>query len=494
MKRLLFLILFFAGINLAAQFPADALRFSSFQVGGTARTVAIGGGIGALGADFSVISTNPAGVATFRRSEFTMTPSLFLNNTDATLDNAINPVSESESRFNFNFNNLGLVFSRSPRNPNWTTSNVAIGVNRIANFNQNIRFSGSSTGSFIDFFQEQAGTLLAEELSDFSTGLAFDVGALYQDPLEGTDFWETDVELNENALITKEQTINRRGSINELAFAMGWNYKERLMLGFTVGFPILSYTEDKIYREEDLNDEVPAFRSLQYDEMLTTSGAGVNLKVGAIFRLNQQVRLGAAIHTPTTFALTDDFETRLQHDFVADGNDGILESASPESQFDYSLTTPWRFIGSAGFIYKKLGFISAEVEYVNFGSASFNLTEEDNSAGTVQFEEELNNDVARLYQSAINLRLGGEIAYNIMRIRAGINLQGAPTAGVNSTDATYSLGLGLRQRSFFFDFAYRFADREEPYFPYTVSDVFPQNSVSTNAIRNSLLFTFGFKF
>jgi hypothetical protein len=495
MNRLFFLyiFLFISVLSLNAQVAADALRYSSLEVGGTARTVAIGGGIGALGADFSVINTNPAGIAAFRRSEFTMTPSLYSINTDATLDGSNSPAT-SEDKRSFSFNNLGLVFARQGRSANWRTSNIAIGLNRIANFSQTIHYQGATRGSHIDFFQEEAGDLAPDALNDFTTGLAWDVGALYQDPAEGTDFWETDVELNENALIDKEQTIQRSGSINELSFAMAWNYKERLMIGFAAGFPLLSYKEEKVYQEEDTADEIEAFRSMQFDESLKTTGAGINLKLGAILRLNQMVRLGAAVHTPTAYTLTDKYSTKILHNFVDNNNDGTLESASPESEFEYNLSTPWRFIGSAGFIIKKQGFLTAEVEYVNYGSASFDLTQNDNSAETATFQENLNNEIDRNYQSAINLHFGGEFAYKVLRFRGGIKLSGTALAGENITDNTYSLGIGFRQKKFFVDAAYRFADRSGSFEPYSVPDFYPQNSVSTNMTPNSILLTLGFKF
>ena len=156
--------------------------------------------------------------------------------------------------------------------------------------------------------------------------------------------------------------------------------------------------------------------------------------------------------------------------------------------------TPWRFIGSAGFIIKRAGFISAEIEYVNFGSSSFDLTENDNSAGTADFERNLNDEIASIYQSAINIRLGGEYAYKIFRFRGGISLSGTPYADTNITNNAYSLGLGIRQKKFFIDFAYKFANLEETYDPYTVSSIYPQNRVSTSTTRNSALLTFGFKF
>ncbi|MFK7982254.1 MAG: hypothetical protein AB8G86_19895 [Saprospiraceae bacterium] len=509
MKRLFFSLIFFAlsWASLQAQVPADALRFSSLDVLGTARTIGVGGGIGALGADFSVMSTNPAGLAAFRRSEFTVTPYFSLNNTEATLDNSGNSTAVQKNKVAFSLNNLGLVFSRQGRNPNWKTSNIAIGLNRIASFNQTFTYRGESTGSYIDFFQEASIDLAPSELSNFTTGLAFDTEAIYD--LDDDLFYETDVELNENALLYKEQTIRRRGGINELSLAFSGNFKERLMIGVSLGFPILSYTEEKVYNEEDRADEVPAYVDMQFNENLTTTGSGVNLKLGLIFRLSQMIRLGAAIHTPTNYGtLVDNFETSMQHNYIdGDGNNQFFESASPTDQgeFEYQLKTPWRFIGSAGFIIKRSGFITGEVEYLKYSGAKFDLTNTDNSQGTIDFQDNLNSEIASIYQSAINLRVGGEFALKIFRFRAGVTLSGTPYAdnyisdnpnikGIGDTSTAYALGFGVRQQRYFLDFAFRFSDQESTFTPYTVSDIYPQNSVTTNAVRSNLIFTFGYKF
>lgn len=496
--------------NIQAQVAADALRFSSLDVLGTARTVGVGGGLSALGADFSVINTNPAGLATFRRSEFTLTPSFHLNSTEATLDGS-NGETVNENKFAFNLGNIGLVIAREGRKPNWKTSNFAIGFNRIATFQQDFTYRGSSRGSFIDSFQEASIDLAPSELSNFTTGLAFDTQALFD--LEGDEFYETDVELNGDALLSKEQVVQRKGGISEFTVAYGRNYNEKLMIGIALGIPILTFTENRFYRESDPNDEVPFYRNMEFDEELRTTGQGINAKLGVIFRVNQAIRLGGAVHTPTSFNLSDDFQTRMLYDFVDGNNDGPIESSSPDEGglFDYSLKTPWRFIGSAGFIIKQAGFLTAEVEFLRYSGAQFDLTENDNSASTLTFEENLNNEIASIYQSAINLRFGGEFVVKVLRLRAGVALTGTPYAdsfirdnpnikGIGNSQLTYSLGLGLRQQRYFLDFGLRFATREETFFPYTLSDEFASNgniatnSVTTNSISSHLLITFGYKF
>ena len=56
-KPFLFLLLSIFSLNyITAQTVSDALRFSNIQTDGTARTVALGGAFGAIGADYTTKS------------------------------------------------------------------------------------------------------------------------------------------------------------------------------------------------------------------------------------------------------------------------------------------------------------------------------------------------------------------------------------------------------------------------------------------------------
>ena len=83
MKKLLLILSIWtlAITGLFAQTVGDALRFGYYEVGGTARTVGVGGSLSALGTDFAAIGINPAGLALYRKSEVMITPSLLITNT-----------------------------------------------------------------------------------------------------------------------------------------------------------------------------------------------------------------------------------------------------------------------------------------------------------------------------------------------------------------------------------------------------------------------------
>jgi hypothetical protein len=486
LSLLAFLVLIAAALN--AQTFNDALRFSSFEAGGTARSIGVGGALGALGADFSVMSTNPAGLGWYRSSEFLLSPSLFTAKTESLLTNDEEGFPRKDSRTNFNFNSVGVVVASRPRSANWSAFNFGIGLNRLANFNQEFFYRGLSQGSIVDRFLEQANS---GQFSDFESNLAINAEAVYDLP-PANGIYESDFELRPNANIRRQQNVTTKGSISELAFAFAGNYKERLLLGATIGVPFLSYNESKDYEENDDNAEVPFFRNLTYTERLNITGAGINLKLGMIYRASQAFRLGLAVHTPTAFSLSESYRTEMGYSYNTQPDDTgeIVDNRaqSPDGLFEYKLNTPWRVTGSLGYIYEKNGFLGAELEWVNYGNNQFRFS------GFPDDEREANGIIANQLGAAWNLRLGGELAYEAFRFRAGLGFQQSPLADDNSIATTLGAGLGVRGKSAFLDLAYQYRRAEDEYRPYLTSGVLPEQVVENKLGRSQLVLTFGFRF
>lgn len=475
------LVLMFFATFLLAQNSTDALRYSMLDFGGTARSIGAGSALGALGADFSVMSTNPAGLGWYRRSEFIFSPGVASSTTQSRLLNDINNGFSEDSRAVFNLAGLGTVIASRPRSNDWTTFNFGLGFNRVADFNQRFFFRGDSRGSIVNRWQEIANSEAG--LSDFESNIAYNAQALYD--LDDDGFYETDFELAPDAIINREQTVISKGSISELGMALAGSYKDRLLIGLSIGVPFVSFTEEKTYREIDDNDEIPFFDDLTYRENLTTTGIGVNAKLGIILRPHQAVRLGAAVHTPTAYSLEDNYSTALEYNFT-DG-DPFVGRDSTDGLFDYKLRSPWRFIGSAGIIIGKSGFISGEVERVDYGKNRFNFD-------TFTSEERIANDsITNILTAATNVRLGGEFVYDIFRFRAGFGLHYSPYANDDTINNSYSFGFGIREQNFFIDFAYRRRTFEEGYIPYLTSQS-PEQLVNNETNNDQFLLTLGFKF
>ncbi len=500
-KYILLLVSFLFVLFVQAQTAADALRFSNFDVSGSARTIGVGGALGALGADFSVISTNPAGLARFRSSEFIISPSIYASSTRSLLDNGDLPENK-EAKSKFNLSSLGFIKSSRPQgNSKWTTANLSIGMNQIANFNQTFFYNGTTEGSYNDRFLELAydefgSPISPDNLDQFEAGLAFSTGAIYDpdDNYENGIQWVNDFQLTRDVAVYKEQLVNTRGAINELNLALAGNYNERIMIGASVGLPFVNFNEEKTYIEEDRTGEVDAFIESTFRENLRVSGIGINLKLGLIVRASQMIHLGAAVHTPTSYNLTDNFTTDLNYVFD-DGNGArSFSDESPSGTFDYKLKSPWRYIGSLGVIIKKTGFLTAEVEYVDYSKSAFNFTANSSDPSDAAYQDEVNAEIGEDFTSSLNLKLGGEYAYEMFRFRAGYGIYGTPYADDIVINNAISLGVGLRKERFYTDLAFRRLLIDEGYVPYTLSDPTKQQLVN-NAINNDrIVLTLGFKF
>ena len=240
-------------------------------------------------------------------------------------------------------------------------------------------------------------------------------------------------------------------------------------------------------------DQIPFFNELLYDENLTTSGVGFNIKAGVIYHVNHMVRIGAAVHSPTFISLTDNWSTGVEYDFTDNNGNSNFRQDSEPGAFDYKLRTPLRAVGSLGLIFKKFGFLSADVEWVNYSASTFNFTVNSSNAADAENEERVNEEIDKNFTSAINIRLGGEYALKNFRIRAGFGLNGTPYAANNITNSSYSLGVGYRLQNFFVDLGYRKSLFEEEYVPYqTIAAT--QQLVNNSFNNDDILLTMGFKF
>ena len=76
MKKLIVGAILLTGLSAYAQETYNNAIIATEDLNGTARYVGMGGAMEALGADISTISTNPAGIGMFRRSQVSLSAGL----------------------------------------------------------------------------------------------------------------------------------------------------------------------------------------------------------------------------------------------------------------------------------------------------------------------------------------------------------------------------------------------------------------------------------
>ena len=483
----------------------DALRYSFLMPGGTARSMGFGSALGSVGGDFTSLSVNPAGIGIYRRSEIMFTPSLKLNNVEG------NYLRESDDDHytRFNFNNAGVIFSRAERGKryeksNWKAVSFGFGFNRLADFNRSYSYGGLMQGpltsnthsSFSEVFVADAN---ANPANATTTGTLANLG--YESFLINPDssFSSFSTLANWETGLNQLRAVQERGGVNEILFSLGGNYKEKIMIGATLGLPSLRYTSERFFEEADASgDPDNDFESFRYRESLSTTGRGVNLKLGVIVKPSDAFRFGVAIHTPTWWyrmsevynsSLTTNTENFKSVINPSDINPITVVDA-PENRFEYSLTTPWRGILSGTVMMGQYGFITADYEYVDYKSMRYNFDNEFTLA-----ESARNKVIRNTFQGASNFRIGIEGRMDNIFLRGGFGYYGNPykSGDYDFSRMNISAGLGYRTGSFFTDLAFVHTFFKEFETPYTLPAPVVTPSARLNNRLNNLALTIGWK-
>ena len=494
MTKLSYLILLlscFLQITIQAQTATEAFRLSQSDALGSARNLGVGNSMYSIGADLSAISNNPAGIGAYWRSEFMGSVDVTWNPYDSKLtgDSSLNLVHGSYDYWRMP--NLGFVITSQPQNSPWKTANIAIGVNRIAEFAQEIQFQGYSPGSRTDSWQENAFGLDTNQLNRFEEGLALSSGAIYD--FEKDLVYEDDNDLNPGYNLYKDEYSAIRGGNSELFLGFGTNLGRVLLLGASMNIPLVNSDFTKVYNENDRFDGIPFFNELHYTSYVNTSGSGINGKFGLFIKPSKFMNLTFAAHTPTKLFLTDNYNTTLTYDYTDQNNDGPIYSPSPYGSFHYALVTPWKLVGAIGIIAGTSGFISAGVQYSDYSTMHYDYSVNGNGNFYAQEERDVNASIKQHYSGVFKLNAGGEIAFKVFRLRGGFSAVQSAYNNDGSFDPTYTGGIGFRWTDFYIDFAYSYTKQDQGYVPYETDEA-PQPLAVINYNPQRVVMTTGVKF
>lgn len=538
---------------LAAQTPRDALIHTQSNLSGTARSLGMGGAYSAVGADLTSATLNPAGLGFYRSSSFVVTPEVNFISTEASFLDQTQTSSNAVVRLP----SLGIAFNTMNYRTRGRQQELvedgivsytfALGYNNLENYNRTSAVSGAFNpySSITDQWAAQSQGIpsadLAVDLESLGTYSDLYWATYAIDTLAGqSDAYFPAVN---RGRITQTVQIAESGRRNEWYAALGANFNNRLYLGGSIGLQQIRYENIFDFNEADPNEyheeyknfgdglETP-FQSLAFTERFTTRGTGLNGKIGLIYRPIDAVRIGISAQTPTYFSLTDEItitevsHTTVFYDTTGSPLDETLTAELPEGEFDYNLTTPFRATAGLMVLLGKKGFVSADVEYVdysaaNFGSASGSI----NDPNVVDFSPE-NSEISQLFQQAVNLRLGGEARVDMFRVRAGFAYYSSPLsragqdylalqteagdfreligqdpadlAATRQLDAErlfFTLGAGIRQPNFFLDVSLVNQRQMDKVSPYTLgSDEVFQPTLVNQRVVNRLVISLGFNY
>ncbi|HPD94864.1 MAG TPA: hypothetical protein PLA24_03130 [Tenuifilaceae bacterium] len=486
-----------------AQNVADGLRFSQTLTNGTARFVSMGGAFGSLGADFSSISINPAGLGVYKSGEFTFTPSFKRQS----FDSDFLGISASDSKNKLYIDNLGIVLNFKPYksgDDGIQDINFAFGYNRTNDFHSNsIAIGNYDQYSIMDYFAsisspyEDVDLQYTNDNNPFETQgtgawesiMAWNTWLLYDHDSTG---WTSS--LHPEDLVSHQNVVSTEGSMGEYEMAIGANISNKFYLGTTLGITNFSYTYNNTYSEDAYINNTPLdnnyrFNYLDYNQYIETKGTGFNLKIGGIYTPTPSIRIGAAVHTPTFYSFSDDFSYSITTNFDTTGYPTTFSSTSPLGKYDYKFETPFKFIGSFAYVYKQLGLLSADIEYVDYSSMRFR------DGGDGYSFWDVNQQISQTFKNVLNIRVGGEVKLDDFSIRAGYSYYPSPykSGYINSGSniQQFSAGFGYRSGNFFIDMAYQHTLQKAKYLFY--DDAYLP-TVNTTLNQGKVLLTLGFRY
>ncbi|GGH23749.1 hypothetical protein [Mucilaginibacter phyllosphaerae] len=477
--------------NSFAQYSQDAIRFSQTTTGSTSRIKAVGNAGTAIGGDLSNVTGNPAGLGFFTSSEFSITPEFNGAKTNSTYFGQSNSANSNK----VNLNNAAVVIYNQLSKPRgadkskgWLSVNYGVAYSRNSNFNQNIRYSGTNGSNSINSFFASQGNQYGIGSGSLA-GWAYDQNLIDAYNLNTTPP-SSEYRANNVGSTAQEAIINRTGGQSAVDFSIGGNYSNKLYLGLALSFTDLRYNSYSTFYEDGalsvLEGGIPANRDFTsaYSQNQLTQGTGFSARLGVIYKPTEAVRLGAVFTSPTFYNIDDIYYEGLASKV---GNNNQIQNTSDDYQLNYNMRTPLKLAGGASVFIKSFGFITGDVEYVDYSKTRI-------SSGNNYDADLLDNpDIKSLYKSAINAHIGAEARISsFFLLRGGYGIQGDARKDNGSDIKTVSGGVGLRFGAYYVDATYAHSSGTQNVFPYDIGNNNPA-AMLKNTNNNGYL-TLGYRF
>ncbi len=485
-----------------AQTPEDALRYSWLQSSGTARSQGIANANGAIGGEVSTIFSNPANIGFYKTGDFVISGgSNFIKNNASYLG-----VATSDNKSSGFLGTTGFVLGK-PRFGNGKVKSSAFGiaVNRLADFNNRITYTNKggqlSRTSMANMFMEDISN--NGKSNPYGSGLAYET--YWVDKKSDNTLYSSAANLAAASGLQQKQSIVTNGGITELAFAGAANINDKTFIGGTIGIPILRYGATRRYDEQDPGTTVNQFNNAYFDDDLLTRGVGINFKAGAVLKASDNLRIGVYAHSPTFYSLTDNYTAAAGTDvenYPTKTGDNIYEARTNDPLvYEYNLQTPYKLGASFSLLFGNVhdvasqkGFLSGDVEYVNYAASKYRITANNYSTDRNYFNG-VNSAIGSAYRGAVNARVGAELKFNPIMVRFGGAYYGNPynnIAGESGSITQATGGLGYRNRGFFIDLGYVHSMGEDVVYPYRLAKTSFQGA-EIKSTNYRILLTLGFK-
>lgn len=459
-----------------AQNISDALLYSEDEIHGTARFRALSGAFGALGGDMSAVSVNPAGSAIFNSSHASI--SLSIKNTDNEVNYINGFNSSSNSDVDLNQAGASIVLKNTNQSSNWNKIVISFAYDRTSNYEEDWLAFGINSNSIDSYFLANAQGKRLDEISAFpdetySEAYA-DIGAIYGyehqqaflgyesyilEPVDNTDdntFYTSNIA---PGTFNQDFSYTSNGYNGKFSINFATQYKDNLYLGLNLNSHFIDFDRITYFYESNSNAG-SLVNEVGFENILSTIGNGFSFQLGAITKLNENLRLGLTYNSPVWLTISD--ETSQYISTLRD-EAGTLISQTIDPQIinifdDYKLQTASKLTGSLAYIFGKKGFISFDYSRRDFSNTKFKPTSD------LYFSFQ-NNLIEDNLKTAASYRIGGEYRVDELSFRGGYRMEESPYENNSAIGDLkgYSLGIGYNFGNTRLDLTYDTFERERNY-------------------------------
>ena len=442
----------------------DAFSYGSNNYYGTARSIALANAMTAVGGDMGSVNINPAGSAVATYGQFVISPGLTLSTMSSSysaLGNSPASGSNSDRNANVNLPNIAVsIISETGRASGVRNHAFGITVNQSQNYNMYFLAGGqNSYTSLLAEYARAADGFSHDALNDYDTGVSWDLVSGYRGRLFGGIGDNHYAGNNERdmydffaipAALRQTYSVTVAGTKTDLVFNYGLNVSDRFFFGVNLGMPILKQSYLEAYYESPLNgyenfyiclpdrdgyDVDTYYTGSSYKFNKAVSGTGIYAKVGVIFLPVTNLRIGAAIQSPTLFSVTETMRYSAASNY--ENASCNASSVSPVDEWSFNMRSPFSFNVGAAYTFGQRGFLSVDYELTDYSTIRMS------ELGQIGYNSEsdyfymVNQTSSRFGGCSHSMRVGGEFKVNpAISIRAGYSFTTSPEKYY--TDATDS--------------------------------------------------------
>lgn len=522
MKKILSAALLLASLSINAQETYQNAELQTQDLNGDARYVGMGGAMEALGANISAASDNPAAMGLFRSSSasvsFGMSSHKNIGNVPADSKSVTNLDQAgfvSNMRIGYNSHlNWGINYHKST-NFNQILAAASRGLQygeiKIENDKGEIIKQYPLYGSQNGITYEKGGNIVDSQVDKMYLGLIGDCQLS-----SGDNYLERE----------------RKGYIGNFDLTVSGNHQDRIYWGAGITISNVNY-KNATYYEENIIDAGKPNGKIMIDDLHEITGVGIGVKGGVIFRPIEAnpFRIGLSIESPTWYDLSTHSEATGESTvYINDGDFQIRPGKGrTKCDWDFEITTPWKFGLSAGTTFGKSLALGASFNYADYSSSKSKIKDGDYRYDDYYYTSSYNDDAMNKHTSASlkgvsTIKVGAE--YRVipeLAVRLGYNyvspmykkdavrnmfIDSPGTETSSTTDFTnweatnrYTCGLGFNIDHFYVDLAYQYSTVSGTYLPYQNcgdnilnSYVTPSQPVDLTSKRHQVICTIGYKF